>query len=92
MPVLTSNGTVTLNADLAKKDVVKVIIGANTYTNFGGGTVALVEVYGSYEKTIKTYTAAESVPEIFEYPSGTVQLRLTGATNPSLFLELDYVS
>lgn len=92
MPLLTNNGILSANADLSNKDVLKVVVGATGYTNFGGGTVSLVEKYGIYEKTIKTYTTAEAIPDIFEYPSGTTELRLTGATSPSLFLNIEYIS
>jgi hypothetical protein len=92
MPVLTNNGTVSVNADLATNDYVKVIIGANGYVNFGGGTVSLVEDYGTYEKTIKTYTAVSAEPEVLQFPTGSLELRLAGATSPSLYLALEHVT
>ena len=92
MPVLTTNSTVSVGTEFLTNDAVKVVVGATGYVNFGSGTLSLVEVYdGGYEKVLKTYTAAETLPEIFYFPAKTMELRLAGATSPSLFVSLEVI-
>ena len=82
---LSEEGT----GDIPTNGPVLVTIGGDGSTNFGGGTVSLTRKSDKgVPEEIKSYTAATDEPDYIRSAKHGLDLEITGATSPDLYVEI----